>query len=95
MVPSPSQNNTTPTGDKAAEADPTTFNTDLLQPGEICLHSWVLYTSEAAILDLTGEDIKSIKDIEHSFHALNPCPKENNKEIPNGREETRGTNKFK
>ena len=94
-VPSHSQNNTTPTGDKAAAADPTIFDIDLLQPGEIRLHSWMLYTSQAPILDLTGKDIKSMKDIDHAFHALNLCPKENNEEIPNGREETRGTNKFK
>ena len=43
MVPSPSQNNTTPTGDKAAAVDPTIFDTDLLQPGKIRLHSWMLY----------------------------------------------------
>ena len=94
VVLSPSQNNTTPTGDKAA-ADPSLFDTDLLQPGEIRLHSWMLYTSQTPILDLTGKDIKSMKDIEHAFHALNLCPKENNEEIPNGREETGGTNKFK
>ena len=95
MVPSPSQNNTTPTGDQAAAADPTLFNTDPLQPGGTRLHSWMLYTSQAPILDLTGKDIKSMKDIEHAFHALNLCPKENNKEKPNGREETGGTNKPK
>ena len=95
MVPSPSQNNTTPTGDKAAAVDPTIFDIDLLQPGEICLHSSMLYTSQAPILNLTGKDIKSMKDIEHAFHTLNLFPKENNEEIPNGREETRGTNKFK
>ena len=95
VVPSPSQNNTTPTGDKAAAADSTVFDIDLLQPGEICLHSWMLYTSQASILEFTGKDIKSMKDIDHTFHALNLCPKENNEEIPNGREETRRTNKFK
>ena len=95
MVLSPSQNNTTPTGDKAAAADPTTFETDLLQTGKIRLHSWMLYTSQAPVLDLTGEDIKFMKGIEHAFHTLNLCPKENNEEIPNGREETRRTNKFK
>ena len=94
LVPSPDQNNTTPTGDQAA-ADPTFFNTDLLQPGEICLHSWMLYTSQAPILDLTGKDIKSMKDTEHAFHTLNLCSKENNKEKPNSREETGGTNKPK
>ena len=95
MVPSPSQNITTFVGDQAAAADPTLFNTDLLQPGEICLHSWMLYTSQAPILDLTGKDIKSMKDIEHAFHALNLCPQENNEEKSNGREDTGGTNKPK
>ena len=95
VVLSPSQNNTTPTGDKAAAVDPTIFYTDLLQLGKIYLHSWMVYTSQAPILDLTGKDIKSIKDIEHAFHALNLCPKENNEGKPNGREETGGTNKSK
>ena len=84
-----------PTGDKAARADPTTFNIDPLQPGEIHLHSWMLFTSQAPVLDLTGKDIEFMKDIDHAFHALNLCPKENNEEIPNGREKTGGTNKFK
>ena len=53
MVLSPSQNNTTATGDQAAAADPT----DPLQPGEIHLHSWMLYTSQAPVLDLTGKGI--------------------------------------
>ena len=57
VVLSPSQNNTTPTGDQAAAVDPTLFNTDLLQPGEICLHSWMLYRSQAPILDLTGKEL--------------------------------------
>ena len=95
MVPSPSQNNTTTTGDQAAAADHTLFDTDPLQPGEIRLHSWMLYTSQAPILDLTGKDIKSKKDIEDAFHALNLCPQEDNEEKSNGREETGGTNKPK
>ena len=45
MVPSPGENNTTPTGDQAAAADPTLFDTDPLQPGEIHLHLWMLYMS--------------------------------------------------
>ena len=55
VVPSPCQNNTTPTGDKAEAADPTTFDTDSLQPAKIHLHSWMLYTSQALVLDLTGK----------------------------------------
>ena len=93
MVPSPSQNNTTATGDQAVAADPTLFDTDLLQPGEICLHSWMLYTSQAPVLYLTGKDIMSKKDIEDAFHALNLCPQEDDEEKSNGREETGGSNK--
>ena len=37
-VPSPGENNTMLTGDKAAAADSTLFDTDPLQPGEIHLH---------------------------------------------------------
>ena len=95
VVPSPGQNNTTPTGDQAATADPTLFDTDPLQPGKIHLHSWMLYTSQPPILDLTGKDIKSKKDIEDAFHALNLCPQEDNEEKSNGRKETGGTNKPK
>ena len=95
MVPSPSQNNTPPTGDQATAADLTLFDTDLLQPGKICLHSWMLYTSQAPILDLTRKDIKSKTDIEDTFHALNLCPQKDNEEKANGREETGGTNKPK
>ena len=60
VVPSPCKNNTMPTGDQAAAADPTLFDTDPLQPGEIRLHSWMLYTSQAPILDLTGNFMPSI-----------------------------------
>ena len=95
VVLSPSQKDTTPTGDQAAAPDPTLFDTDPLQPDEIRLHSWMLYTSQSPILDLTGKDMKSKKDIEDAFHALNLCPQEDNKEKSNGREETGGTNKPK
>ena len=53
-VQSPGENNTMPAGDQAAAADPTLFDTDPLQPGEICLHLWMLYTLQAPVLDLTG-----------------------------------------
>ena len=76
-------------------ANPTLFDTDPLQPGEIHLHYWMLYTSQAPILDLTGKDIKSKKDIEDTFHALNLCPQENNEEKSNSREETGEANKPK
>ena len=37
-------NNNTPNVDQAEAADPTLFDADLLQPGEVLLHSWMLYT---------------------------------------------------
>ena len=95
VVPATGQNNITPTGDQAAAADPTLFDTDPLQPGEIHLHSWMLYTSQTLILDLTEKDIKSKKDIEDAFHALDLCPQEDNDKKSNGRKETGGTNKPK
>ena len=83
-----------PTGDHAAAADPTLFDTDPLQPGEIHLHSWMLYTSQAPVLDLTGEHIKTKEDIEATFHTPNLCPQEE-EEKSNGRKDTRRTGKSK
>ena len=66
-----------PTTDQAEAADPTLlFDTDPLQPGEVRLHSWMLYTSQAHVLDLTGEHIKTKGDIEATFHTLHLCPEE-------------------
>ena len=84
-----------PTGDQTAAADPTLFDIDPLQPGEIRLHSLMLYTSQAPVLDLTGEHIKSKEDIEAAFHTLNLCPQEDNEEKSNGRKEIGGTSKSK
>ena len=94
-APSPGENNTTSTGDQAAAADPTLFDTDSLQPGEIHLHLWMLSTSQAPILDLTGEYIKTKEDIEAAFHALNLCPQEDEEEKSHGRKDTRRTSKSK
>ena len=50
-----------------------------LQPEEVHLHLWMLYTSQAPVLDLTGEHIKTKEDIEFAFHALHLCPEEDQK----------------
>ena len=94
-VQSPGENNTMPTGDQAAAADTTLFDTDPLQPEEICLYLWMLYTSQAPVLDLTAEHIKTKDDIESAFHTLNLCPQEEEEEKPNGRNDTRRTSKSK
>ena len=83
------ENNNTPTADQAAAADPTLFETDPLQPGEICLHSWMLYTSQAPVLDLTGEHIKTKEDIEATVHTLQLCPQDKEEQKSDGRKERR------
>ena len=83
------ENNNTPTADQAAAADPTLFDTDPLQPAEIHLHSWMLYTSQAPVLDLTVEHIKTKKDIEDTFHALHLCPQEEEEQKSDDRKERR------
>ena len=47
-------NNNSPNADQAEAVDPTFFAADPLQPGEVCLHSWMLYTPQVPMLDLTG-----------------------------------------
>ena len=66
-------NNNSPNTDQAEAADPTLFKADPLQPGEVRLHSWMLYTPQAPILDLTGSHIKTKEDTRAAFHALNLC----------------------
>ena len=85
----PGENNTTPTVDQAAAADSTLFDTDPLQLGEICLHLWMLYASQAPVLDLTGEHIKTKEDIEATFHTLNLWPQEEEEQKSDGRKERR------
>ena len=65
------------------------IDTDPLQPGEVHLHLWMLYTSQAPVLDLTGEHIKTKEDIEAAFHTLHLCPEEEEEQKSDGRKETR------
>ena len=85
------ENYNTPTTDQAATADPTLFHTDPLQPGEIRLHSWMLYTSQAPVLDLTGEHIKTKEDIKATFHTLYLCPEEDEEQKSDDRQEKRAS----
>ena len=77
--------------DHAEAADPAFFDTDQLQPGEVCLHLWMLYTSQAPVLDLTGEHIKTKEDIKAAFHTLNVCSKEEEEEKSDCRKERRAS----
>ena len=83
------ENNNTATTDQAAAADSTLFDRDPLQPGEICSHMWMLYTSQAPVSDLTGEHIKTKEDIEATFHALHLCLQEEEEQKSDGRKERR------
>ena len=84
-------NNNTSNVDQAEAADCTLFDTDPLQPGEVHLHLWMLYTSQAPVLDLTGEHIKTKEDIEAAFHALNLCSQEEEEQKCDGRKERRAS----
>ena len=82
-------NNTTPYTDQAEAADPTLFDTDAIQPGEVRLHSWMLYTPQAPVLDLTREHIKTKEDIEAALHTLNLRSQEEEELKSDGRKERR------
>ena len=84
-----------PTADQVAAADRTLFDTDPLQPGEIHLHLWMLYTSQASVLDLTGKHLKTKEDIEATFHALHLCPQEEEEEQKSDGRKERRTSKSK
>ena len=84
-------NNNTPNAGQAEAANPTYFYADPLQPGEVHLHLWMLYTSQAPILDLTGENIRTKEDIEAAFHALNLCSQEEGEQKSDGRKERRAS----
>ena len=73
MVQPIGTNNNNPNADQAEAADPSFFEADPLQPVEVRLHLWMLYTPQVPILDLTKSHIKTKEDIEAAFHALNLC----------------------
>ena len=77
--------------DQAQAADPTFFYADPLQPGMVRSHLWMLYTSQAPVLDLTGEHIKTKEDIKAAFHALNLCSQEEEEQKSHGRKERRAS----
>ena len=86
-------NNNSPNTDQAEAADPSFFAADPLQPGKVCLHSWMLYTPQAPVLDLTGEHIKTKEGIEAVFHALNLCTHDEQKS--DGQKDTKPNNQSK
>ena len=75
---SPSNKDTPKSSGAAAAADNFTpvIESDPLQPGEIRLHLWMLYTPQAPFLDLREETIISTLDLRDAFHILHLCPEE-------------------
>ena len=79
ILPTPPSNKDTPKSSAAAAvADNFTpvIEPDPVQPGEIRLHSWMLYTPQAPVLDLREETITSTLDLRNAFHRLRLCPED-------------------
>ena len=90
ILPTPLTNNEAAASNTAAAASNSTpgIPHDPLQPGEIRLHSWQLYTPQAPVLDLRGKKVTSTLDLADTFHELCLCPTDNiqqEKFSPNGR----------
>ena len=49
------------------------------------------YTSQAPVLDLTGEHIKTKEDVEATFHALYLCLEDKEEQKSDGRQGKRTT----
>ena len=65
ILPTPLTNNETTTTTTAVAASSFTpeILPDPVQPGEIRLHSWILKTPQAPVLDLRGQNITSTLDL--------------------------------
>ena len=72
ILPTPPTNNDTSTSSTAAAASNfiPKIQPDPVQPGEIRLHSWMLFTPQAPVLDLRGQNITSTLDLRDTFHQL-------------------------
>ena len=90
ILPTSPENKDTPTKSRAAAtADDFTpiIKADPLQPGEICMHSWMLCTPQAPVLDLCYTRVTSVLHLQTAFYSLHLCPEEDNThpdQCPNG-----------
>ena len=100
ILPTPPTNNKTASSTAAAAASNFTpeIPPDPVQPGEIRLHSWMLYTPQTPGQDLRGQKVTSTLDLMDAFHQLCLCPTEDNQQgesSPNGRSKSQKTKKSK
>ena len=98
ILPTPPSNKDTPKPSGAAAADSFTsvIEPDPVQPGKIRLHSWMLYTPQAPVLDLRGDTITFMLDLRDTFHRLCLCPEEHQthaEQCPNGRRKPKKSKK--
>ena len=70
ILSTPPSNKDTPKPNGTAAPDKFTsvIEPDPVQPKEIRLHSWMLYTPQAPVLDLREETITSTLDLRDAFH---------------------------
>ena len=82
ILPTPLTNNKTSTSTTAAAASKLTpeIPADPVQPGGIRLNSWMLYTPQAPVLHLRGQNITSTLDLMDAFHQLCLCPTEDDQQ---------------
>ena len=97
ILPYPPSNKDAPKPSRTAAADNFTpvIEPDPVQPGEVRLHSWMLYTPQAPVLDLRGRNNNFYIGFKDTFHRLCLCPEEDQtqaEQCPGGR---RKTKKFK
>ena len=78
ILPTPQTNNDTTTSGSAAAASNFTpeILPDPVQPGEIRLHSWMLYTPQTPVLDLRDQNATFTLNLRDAFHQLHLCPTE-------------------
>ena len=97
-LPTPPTNNEVAITNSAAAAcnPPPEIPVDPLEPGEIQLHSWQLYTPEAPVLDLRGKKVTSTLDLADPFYELHLCSTDSDHQeesSSNGRRKRRKTHK--
>ena len=95
ILPTPPTNSEVATSNSAAPASnpPPEIPADPLQPGEIRLHSWQLYTPEAPVLDLRGKKVTSILDLADAFHELCLCSTDSDQQEESSLQMTEGKDK--
>ena len=74
LTPLQNKDTSKPSGAAAADKFTLVIEPDPVQPGEIRLHSWILFLPQAPVLDLR-EDISDI-NLRDAFHRLHLCPEE-------------------